>query len=125
MTTTVAPANSALHEAVEGLIQHALTLAGMRLQRKIDRSKRWHANRLPPEQVHVYLPVTREQLEQHDPLKGAFRRVPQVAARHGLDPDCLTEALTDYVRALLLSGQQHEWELVPRLLAQVICTEQQ
>ena len=114
--TTTPVADRALLEAVDGLISHAVEWAGLRLRRNLPRRDRWRANRLPPGEVHVHIPVDPEQLDRHHVLDGAFDRLPAVAQRYGIDPDCLRSTLTQYVKDLLVAGQRHSFDLVPRVL---------
>lgn len=115
------PAYGPLVDAVDGLVWAALTSSGhkQRLTSSVPRPARADARELDPAHVHVVHSVgSSEAIDAWRLLDGVWSRVPEVAARHGLDPVTLTAALDKYVRALLVAGQPHVYANVPRLLAQ-------
>lgn len=115
------PGYGPLVDAVDGLVWSALTSSGhkQRLTSSVPRPARADARELDPAQVHVVHSVgSSEAIDAWRLLDGAWSRVPEVAARHGLDPVTLTAALDRYVRALLVAGQPHVYANVPRLLVQ-------
>lgn len=115
--------DAALAEAVDGLVWSALAVAGrkMVLTPIVPRPDRGAARELlAGARVHVRHPVWDEnQVMQYSLLDGAWVRVPDVAARYGLDDLELAAALNDYVSALLTSGVAHQFDNVPRLLARM------
>jgi hypothetical protein len=114
-------APSALVDAVDGLVWAALTSSGhkQRLTSSVPRPARAEARELDPARVHVVHSVgSAEAIDMWRLLDGVWSRVPEVAARHGLDAVMLTAALDRYVRALLVAGQPHEYANVARLLVQ-------
>jgi hypothetical protein len=115
--------DAALAEAVDGLVWTALTLAGrkMLLTPIVPRPDRGQARRLIADaRIHQTFQVrSQEQVEGYKLLEDAWTRVPTVATRYGLDPTTLTAALDGYVTALLVTGATHEFDNVPRLLAQM------
>jgi hypothetical protein len=98
--------------AADGLIWGALTAAGEKLKRTpaCPRSERGRAKELTPAVLHTVLPVDAAQVEQWRLLDGAWSRVPEVAARYGLDPDCLTTVLDSYCRELIAAGVEHRFD---------------
>lgn len=119
--TAAAPGYGPLVDAVDGLVWSALTSSGhkQRLTSSVPRPARAEARELDPAYVHVVHSVgSGEAIDAWRLLDGAWCRVPEVAARHGLDAVTLTAALDRYVRALLVAGQPHVYANVPRLLAQ-------
>lgn len=116
----------ALVAAVDGLVWAALTGAGQKLRQTpaVPRSARTDARMLASAEVHTRHPVSEPgQVDAWRLLDGAWDRVPEVAARYGMNPDLLTAALDAYTRVLLASGQEHEFDNVPRLLTQIRITE--
>jgi len=118
----------ALVAAVDGLVWAALSVAGQKLRQTpaVPRSARSDARTLSAATVHTEHPVPDERdVDAWHLLDGAWDRVPEVAARHGLDRDYLTAALDTYARVLLTTGQAHEYDNVPRLLTQIRVTMQE
>lgn len=115
--------DAALAEAVDGLVWGALGVAGrkMVLTPLVPRPDRGPARKLlATSSVHERFPVGDPgRIGSYHLLEGAWSRVPSVASRYGLDPVALTAALDGYVAALLSTGARHEFEHVPRLLAQL------
>jgi len=117
-----ADTSAALAEAVDGLVWAALGVAGRKLllTPAVPRPARTAARELlPTATVHTRHPVPRENITAHRLLEGAWVRVPDVAARYGQDPLALSAALDEYVSALLVTGAAHDFDNVPRLLAQL------
>ncbi|MFI7467446.1 hypothetical protein [Nonomuraea sp. NPDC049646] len=97
--------------AADGLIWGALAAAGEKLLRTpaCPRSERGRAKTLQG-RVHTLVTVTSQQVEQWRLLDGAWARVPEIAARYRLDPECLTAALDSYCRELIAAGVEHAYE---------------
>lgn len=118
----MANTSAALAEAVDGLVWGALTAASrkMTVTPLVPRPDRGAARELVAAgTVHVRHAVTPTAVAEHGLLSGVWARVPSVAARYGLDPVDLADGLDGYVTGLLVTGQPHEFENVPRLLAQL------
>lgn len=118
-----AQTNAAVAAAVDGLVWSALAVAGRKLTLTpaVPRSARGAARELVSSAtVHTVhqIPDT-SCIARWKLLDGAWERVPEVASRYGIDPLALTAALNDYVSALLATGSPHEFDNVPRLLAQM------
>lgn len=115
--------DAALAEAVDGLVWGALAVAGrkMVLTPIVPRPARSAARGLlASASVHVEHPLNSgDQVTGFRLLEGAWDRVPAIASRYGVDPLALATALDGYVSALLIAGQPHEFDNVPRLLAQM------
>lgn len=110
--------SAAVLEAADGLIWAALTTAGEKLRKTpaCPRSERARAQKIDPARLHTVLRVEPGQIEQWHLLDGAWSRLPEVAARYGLDPDCLTTALDTYCRELIAAGIPHTFDLTPGAL---------
>jgi len=125
MTTTAAtaaaidPARAALVAAADGAIWAALTQAGIKLRGTAlcPRSRRAQARTITPAVLHTTLPMTAEAIDHYSVLAGAWDRIPELAARHGVDAGCLTTALDSYCRELLAAGQPHDAAYVPGVIA--------
>ena len=115
--------SAALAEAVDGLVWSALLIAGrkMILTPLVPRPQRASARSLVESaSVHtVYGLRDTGDVDTFGLLSGAWVRVPGIAGRYGLDPMALTAALDEYTTGLLLSGQPHDFDHVPRLLARM------
>lgn len=115
--------DAALAEAVDGLVWAALGTAGRKLLLTplVPRPDRAAARvRLATANLHQDFPARNaDDIRAYRLLDDAWVRVPSVAARYGLDAVALTAALDDYVEALLVTGASHEFDHVPRLLAQL------
>lgn len=109
--------------AVDGLIYNALHLVGARLRTSAacPRGERSRAKGIPPAQMHATFAVDDAHVTGWGLLDGAWVRVPEIAARYGLDPDCLTQTLDDYCRALIAARLPHSFDDVPRLLRHSSC----
>lgn len=106
-----------LAAAVDGIVHRALERAGRRLWSHQSRSVRpRRLGECEAASYHVNTGVTEDVLDRWRLLEGAFDRVPEIAARYGIDPACLAATLEDYCRGLLTSGVAHEWRLVASLL---------
>lgn len=115
--------DAALAEAVDGLVWSALVVAGRKLTLTpvVPRPARAAARELAANgTVHVVHALrTDDDVYDYGLLNGAWVRVPVIAARYGLPSDRLIRALDEYVTALLVSGEAHSFDNVPRLLAQL------
>lgn len=115
--------DAALAEAVDGLVWSALVVAGRKLTLTpvVPRPNRGTARELAARgNLHMSHPLRSEDdVNAFGLLNDAWVRVPVIAARYGVDSIELTSALHDYVTALLVTGQPHEFDNVPRLLAQL------
>jgi hypothetical protein len=112
----------ALVAAVDGMVWSALSAAGQKIMRTpaCPRPDRGRARDLAASaSVHTRHPVTsREDIAAWRLLDGAWVRVPEIAARYGVDGEALTAALDEYATALLITGQSHVYDNVTRMLAQ-------
>ncbi|MER6977761.1 hypothetical protein ABT317_12250 [Streptomyces carpinensis] len=116
--SAAARASDGLLAAADGLIWAALSSAGDKLLRTpiCPRPERARAREFQPAALHTVLKVEPGQVEQYRLLDGAWRRVPEIAKRYGLDPDCLTASLDSYARELIAAGIEHSYEVVPGVL---------
>ncbi|MFE3146577.1 hypothetical protein ACFXJ6_07925 [Streptomyces sp. NPDC059218] len=105
-------------DAVDGLIWAALQTAGERLRNKpaCPRSERARARDIQPAELHTLYPVEADMVDGWHLLDGAWVRVPEIARRYGLDPECLTDVLDDYARALIAARLPHTYEDTMRVL---------
>lgn len=112
------PARDGLLAATDGLIWAALSSAGEKLMRTpvCPRPERSKARELQPAALHTVWRVEPGQVEQYRLLDGAWRRVPEIAARYGLDPECLAASLDSYARELIAAGIEHSYDVVPGVL---------
>lgn len=108
----------ALVAAVDGIIYNALSSAGARILVKppCPRSERAEARKIPLADVYASYPVRAEEVDQYRLLIGAWDRVPEIAARYGVDADCLVRTLDAYTRALIVARLPHAFTDVPLLL---------
>ncbi|MGW3447323.1 Hint domain-containing protein [Streptomyces sp. NPDC001076] len=104
--------------AVDGLIWAALQAAGERLRNKpaCPRSERARAREIVPAELHTVFPVEQDMIDAWHLLDGAWARVPEIARRYGLNPECLTGVLDDYARALIAARHPHTYEDTARVL---------
>ncbi|MET9818321.1 hypothetical protein [Streptomyces sp. NPDC006355] len=109
---------SAVLEAADGLIWTALSVAGEKLRKTpaCPRSERARAREIEPARLHTVIRVEPGQVEQWRLLEGAWTRLPEVANRYGLDPECLTASLETYCRELITAGISHDFDLTPGAL---------
>jgi hypothetical protein len=115
-----APAGKdALIAAADGLVWHALTAAGRKLERTplCPRSERSRAREVQAAQLHTLFPVKAHQIDEWKLLDGVWGRVPEIADRYGLDPSCMTAALDRYCRELIAAGVVHTYDVVPAALS--------
>lgn len=117
LPASAGPADGLL-AATDALIWSALTAAGKTLRNTpaCPRSERAKYREVTPSRVHTMLPVDFDQTEQWRLLDGAWAHVPEVAARYGIDGQCLTASLDDYVRGLIVAGLEHEYGTTPSVL---------
>lgn len=104
--------------AVDGLLYAAMYAVGEKLRTKpaCPRSERARARDIPPAELHTVFPVETEQVDAWRLLDGAWDRVPEIAARYGLDPECMTATLDEYARALIAARMTHTFDETARLL---------
>ncbi|MEZ3180790.1 hypothetical protein KYY02_19480 [Streptomyces pimonensis] len=104
--------------AVDGLIYNALYAAGVRLRNRpvCPRPERARAREIAPAELHTVFPVDPELVDEWRLFDGAWTRVGEIAARYGLDPDCLTRQLDDYARALIAARLPHSFEDTARIM---------
>lgn len=104
--------------AVDGIIYNALYAAGTRLRNRpvCPRPERARAREIAPAELHTAYPVDPELVDEWRLFDGAWVRVPEIAARYGLDPDCLTRQLDDYARALIAARLPHSFEDTARIM---------
>ncbi|MER6632884.1 hypothetical protein ABT301_32470 [Streptomyces sp. NPDC000987] len=109
--------------AVDVLIWAALAAAGERIRNKpaCPRSERARARDIQPGEVHTVYPVDADMIDAWRLLDGAWVRVPEVAARYGLDSPCLVLALDDYVRALIAARMAHRYEETEKVVRLAHC----
>ncbi|MEW2568333.1 hypothetical protein [Streptomyces sp. NPDC047070] len=107
-----------LLEATDGLIWGALFAAGDRLTRTslCPRPKRVEARQVLASSLHMHIKVEPEQIDGFKLLDDAWVRVPEIAARYGADPDCLTASLDSYARELIAAGVAHGYDLIPAVI---------
>lgn len=110
--------SSAVLEAADGLIWTALSVAGEKLRKTpaCPRSERSKAREIEPARLHTVIRVEPGQVEQWRLLEGAWSRLPEVATRYGLDPECLSASLETYCRELITAGIGHDFDLTPGAL---------
>jgi hypothetical protein len=113
--SAAARASDGLLAAADGLIWAALSSAGDKLLRTpiCPRSERAKARETEAAALHTVWRVEPGQVEQYRLLDGAWRRVPEIARRYGLDPECLTASLDSYARELIAAGIEHSYDVVP------------
>ncbi|MFD9422291.1 MULTISPECIES: hypothetical protein [unclassified Streptomyces] len=112
-------ARTGLLDAADVLIWSALTAAGKTLRNTpaCPRSERARYRDVDPATMHTLLPVDFDSTTRWRLLDGAWARVPEIARRHQVDPECLTASLDDYVRGLIAAGIGHDYDLVSSVLA--------
>jgi hypothetical protein len=109
--------------ALDGLIYNALHTVGARIRTSAvcPRSERSRARDIAPAEMHAAYPVDAPQVDDWRLLEGVWVRVPEIAHRYGMDPDCLTRTLDDYARALIAARLPHEYANMARLLKSSSC----
>ncbi|MFJ2205947.1 hypothetical protein [Streptomyces microflavus] len=112
------PVPEAVLAAADALIWAALSAAGRKIKNSpaCPRSNRARVQAVDLDHIHTEVPVTNEQVDQWRLLDGAWSRVPEIAVRYGIDPECMTASLDSYVRDLIAARVAHEYGIVPRLL---------
>ncbi|WTW95407.1 hypothetical protein OG216_19385 [Streptomycetaceae bacterium NBC_01309] len=115
-------ADSGLLAAADGLIWAALSTAGRKLERTpaCPRSERGRAREAEAAELHTLLPVDAAHVDQWRLLDGAWSRVPEIARRYDVDPECLTAALDSYARELIAAGVPHSFDVVPGVLTSCV-----
>ncbi|MGW5925250.1 hypothetical protein ACWF2L_03250 [Streptomyces anulatus] len=115
---TPRPIPEAVLAAADALIWAALSAAGRKMKNSpaCPRSNRARVQAVDLDHIHTQVPVTNEQVDQWRLLDGAWSRVPEIAVRYGIDPECMTASLDSYVRDLFAARIAHEYGIVPRLL---------
>lgn len=110
------PQAAALAAAADGLVFHALERAGARLRSK-NPAVRAAAQGRPNHATHTVAASLASTDELDDALAGAWVRVPELAARHRVDPDALTATLDVFARALLTQGAPYDVDRVAEAVA--------
>ncbi|MFF4147295.1 hypothetical protein ACFY0A_39705 [Streptomyces sp. NPDC001698] len=116
--SAVARGQEGLLAAADGLIWAALSSAGDKLLRTpvCPRPERAKARAMQSAALHTVWRVDPDQVEQYHLLEGAWGRVPEIARRYGLNPDCLTASFDSYARELIVAGIVHSFEVVPAVI---------
>lgn len=96
---------AALLEAADALVTRAIERAGARLVTAARPA--FDLRDVPYLTVHSHVDATSVS-DLDSLLDGAWVRVPEIAARLGVDPDALTATLDAYTRAILATGRPHE-----------------
>lgn len=104
------PSSSALIEAADGLVYRALERSGARLRSAAGRTNKGGAAAIScPDPTRLHVEVKAGDFAKLDELlAGAWERVPQIAARLGVDAETFTQTLDTYCRALLATGHAHD-----------------
>jgi hypothetical protein len=112
-------ARDGLLAAADGLIWHALSAAGRKLERTplCPRAERSRARQVETAQLHTLFPVKAHEVDDWKLLDGVWTRVPEIANRYNLDAACLTNALDTYCRELIAAGISHSYDVVPAALS--------
>lgn len=101
---------AALLAACDGIVYRTLERAGTKLRSQAGRKVHGGSSAIDcddPATLHTQIdPTVYADLDYL--LDGAWRRVPEVAARYGVDAEALTASLTAYTRALLASQHPHD-----------------
>lgn len=115
---TPPPDRDGLYAAADGLIYAALSSAGEKLRRTpaCPRSERSRAREIQAAALHTVLTVDTDGVERWRLLDGAWTRVPEIANRYGMNPECLTASLDTYARELIAAGIEHDYGVVPGVL---------
>ncbi|XVV34968.1 hypothetical protein ACQPXT_13370 [Streptomyces sp. CA-100214] len=85
------------------------------------RSERSRIREVEACRLHTVVPVQAHQIDENKLLDGVWIRVPEIAARYGLDATCMTSALDTYCRELIAAGVVHTYDVVPAALS--ACTD--
>lgn len=96
---------AALVAASDGIVHRALERAGSRVRSSANRRGTTFAH-ADSSTLHTIVDAL-SLADLDNLLAGAWDRVPEVAARYGVDPDALTVTLSKYVAALIASRSEH------------------
>lgn len=114
---TVTP-GIAIVAALDGIVHRAMERAGRRVLNKMRRGPT--NEECPAVRLH-----TKVKLDSYLPIdtlfEDAWERVPEVAARLDEDADALTVTLDHYVRMLVLTRTEHDWDGLARALGVCPC----
>jgi hypothetical protein len=106
--------SQALIAACDGMVHRAMEKAGNKLRQKLRRTTS-AAPDCPAVAAHTTCQADAF-LQLDDMLAGAWDRVPEVAARLGVNPDLLAADLDTYCRNLIRKRAPHSWELLEAYL---------
>ncbi len=109
---TASIADQMLVAACDVLVYRALEKAGSRLRSAAGKNVQGGAAAIPcpePTKLHCEIDAT-QYADLSYLLEGAWTLAPAIAERSGMSPEALTETLDAYARALLASGQEHDYE---------------
>lgn len=100
----------ALIAACDGVVFRALERAGARLMATA-RSERvqWDTNGVPRHELHLHVPVEMGLPSDEFLIDGSLDRVPEIAARHGVDASALAAALGNYTLRLIRYGMPYDY----------------
>jgi hypothetical protein len=107
-----------LISACDVLVYRALEKAGSRLRSAAGKNVQGGAASIPcpdPTRLHCDLDAT-HYADLSTLLEGAWGPAPAIAERCGMSAEALCETLDAYTRALLASGQEHEYERLAHAL---------
>jgi hypothetical protein len=109
---TASIADQMLVAACDVLVYRALEKAGSRLRSAAGKNVQGGAAAIPcpdPTRLHCEIDAT-QYADLSYLLEGAWNLAPAIADRSGMPSDALIETLDAYARALLASGQEHDYE---------------
>jgi hypothetical protein len=109
------PQEAALVASADGVVWRALERAGARLS-GLTRKAGGIDHGCPHAMLHTCVPEEIRMANLDALLAGAWDRVPEVAARHDMDPLGLTETLDSYVRTLVVEGWPHDYDRLAGVL---------
>lgn len=114
-------ADQILRHVLDVMVYNALARLGDRIMTRpsVPRSERTQARALMPADRYQHHVVTAADVRNWGLLEGAWDRVPPIAAQHGLDPDALTVALTEYTTAMVDAQVPYDPSDLRALVAQV------
>jgi hypothetical protein len=101
-------AAAAVLAAADAFVTRALERVGGRLTNARRTTLPAVAATAPPETLHTHIQVSADQLDRL--LAGAWRMVPDVAARYGVNSEALTATLDTYTRGRLVAGIPHSFD---------------
>jgi len=118
LTPVADPRWAAVLEAVDGVIHNAMCAVGEKIRTKpvCPRSERARARTIRPSEMHTVYPVEAHQVDEWHMLDTAWDRIPEIAARYGLDADCLINTLDEYARDLIAARHPHTYKSTDGLL---------